>query len=504
MDTDTRAKRLTLLILLSIGLAAFFPAATRLLAQPGGQQRVFVPVISSEDGGSGAAATPVAGGRVYGLLGRLGQQQGARFSYTLTTPAGALYGLAGETPAVEEQMATLARAAPVPFVKVWGEVTAGAPPLIVVSGLLPTEAPGAPPVPTGAVTGASIPVAIVKFDLVNLHSEPSESSARTGAVVRGQACDIVGRTPAVTWWLLDCADGQEGWIDVRLVTAQGSTAGVPIVTSAVGVATPAAPPTATPAVPSFKGWRMEMYANPYLSGDPVALADVSQIDFDWGLGAPAPALPVDGFSLRLERRMTFSPAFYRITAEADDGVRVWVDDQLMIDQWHGSTNQIYTTGLNLSGTHALRVEYYEASGLASLRVRFDAQSDALAWDATYYGGTTPGGAALLQRREPRGQLPLDYNWGAGSPAPGQVGVDFWSARWTGQFVFDGGNYVFRVRADDGVRVWLDGQMVIDQWRDGYKQAQNRFIGVGRGTHTVTVEYYERSGLAQVTVWWTRE
>lgn len=503
MDKDTWAKRLTLLIFLSIGLAAFFPAATHLLAQPGGQQRVFVPVISNEDGVGGSAATPVAGGRVYGLLGRLGQQQGARFSYTLTTPAGALYGLAGETPAVEQQLAALARSTPASLVKVWGEVTAGAPPLIVVSGLLPTETPGTTPVPTGAVTGASIPVAIVRFDLVNLHSEPSESSARTGAVVRGQACDIVGRTPAVTWWLLDCADGQEGWIDVRLVTAQGSTAGVPIVTSTVESATPVVPPTPTPAQ-TFKGWRMEMFANPYLSGDPVALADVPQIDFDWGLGAPSPALPVDGFSLRLERRMTFSSAFYRITAEADDGVRIWVDDQLMLDQWHGSTNQIYTTGLNLSGAHAVRVEYYEASGLAGLRVQFDAQSDALAWDATYYGGTTPGGAALLHRREPRGTNPLDYNWGAGSPAPGQVGVDFWSARWTGQFVFDGGNYVFRVRADDGVRVWLDGQIVIDRWHDGYKQAENRFIGVGRGTHTVTVEYYERSGLALVTVWWTRE
>ncbi len=83
-------------------------------------------------------------------------------------------------------------------------------------------------------------------------------------------------------------------------------------------------------------------------------------------------------------------------------------------------------------------------------------------------------------------------------------MDGWSARWVGQFNFDSGTYFFRERADDGVRVYLNQTLVIDAWRDGYSDNTNRFIGVGRGRHTVTVEYYDRSGQAFVQAWWFRD
>jgi hypothetical protein len=43
--------------------------------------------------------------------------------------------------------------------------------------------------------------------------------------------------------------------------------------------------------------------------------------------------------------------------------------------------------------------------------------------------------------------------------------------------------------------------VIDGWRDGYIDLTNRFYAVGAGIHTVRVEYYERTGNAQLRVWW---
>jgi hypothetical protein len=64
--------------------------------------------------------------------------------------------------------------------------------------------------------------------------------------------------------------------------------------------------------------------------------------------------------------------------------------------------------------------------------------------------------------------------------------------------------MFKTNADDGVRVYLDGLAVLDQWRDGYKEAGNLFVGVGAGSHTVTIEFYERTGLAQVKVWWYQD
>lgn len=515
MNKDIRTSLLTLLLLVAVGLVVQLSAAGGLSAQSGVRQDVYVPLISHGNmGGDPQATTVPAGQRVYGLLGRLAAQRGDRFSHTLTTPQGLVYGLVGESPEMEQQIAETQRSTPSAQVKVWGEVQAGNTlPVIVVTGLLQTEALAATPVPTSAagpgvgpgVGGAAVPVAIVRFDVVNLHNSPLDDGPRVGAVVKDQPCNIVGRTPDHRWWLLDCADGQTGWIDARLVTVQGSTLDVPIVTSAVQVITPTPQPVPTATPQTVQGWRMSMFSNPYLSGDPVAVADVPEINFNWGTLGPSPRLPVDGFSVRLERRVTFSGGFYRFTLEADDGARLWIDDELVLDAWHGATGQVYSTGRTLRGAHNLRVDYFETSGLAYLRMTTTASSQGPEWDAAYYPGTTPTGNPLVRRQEARGQsYPLDYNWGTGSPAPDELGVDFWSARWTGRFNFDAGNYVFRIRSDDGVRVWLDGQLVIDQWRDGLKEAENRFMGVGGGEHTVTVEYYERSGSAQVRVWWVWE
>jgi hypothetical protein len=58
--------------------------------------------------------------------------------------------------------------------------------------------------------------------------------------------------------------------------------------------------------------------------------------------------------------------------------------------------------------------------------------------------------------------------------------------------------------DDGIRLYIDGLLVLDHWRDGYKEVSNRVIGVGAGQHTITVEYYERTGNAAVRAWWYRD
>ena len=88
--------------------------------------------------------------------------------------------------------------------------------------------------------------------------------------------------------------------------------------------------------------------------------------------------------------------------------------------------------------------------------------------------------------------------------PGLLSNDFWSARWVGKFKFNNGNYVFHVNADDGVRVFLNDTPVIDDWRDGYREAKNTFIGVGEDEHTIRVEFYDRNGNAQIRFWWYRD
>ncbi len=65
--------------------------------------------------------------------------------------------------------------------------------------------------------------------------------------------------------------------------------------------------------------------------------------------------------------INFNSGVYRFSIRGDDGLRVFVDDNVVIDQWHlaASVPPTYTADINLlAGAHAIRVEYYQATGLA--------------------------------------------------------------------------------------------------------------------------------------------
>ena len=75
-------------------------------------------------------------------------------------------------------------------------------------------------------------------------------------------------------------------------------------------------------------------------------------------------------------------------------------------------------------------------------------------------------------------------------------------RWTGRFQFGGGSVTFTARADDGVRVFLDGAVIIDQWHDQPATTYTSTQNVIAGEHEVKVEYYEKTGDAVIQVSWT--
>lgn len=500
------------LLFLLLSISGVLPVFAQNPTQPLEEQNIYMPLIPAYEN----VATPVpvatiaAGARVYGLVGTLEQPSGREYSYYLATANNGYYALAGQTPELDQQIGVLARSNEKPSVKVWGEVeppdSAGEPPLIVVTGILATEAT----VPT-PIAGTSVPVAVVKFNIVNLYGGPATTYPVVGQVVQQQACEVTGRNQANSWLQLTCADGQQGWVDARLVEVDGDLGDVVIINVVVATATPTpvvATSTPTPAPTIFAGWRTELYNNATLSGSPVAVVDISTVNFDWGAGGPS-QVSADNFSVRFTRRITVAPAFYQFTAVADDGIRVWVDGRLIINAWPANPSQSYVVGQVLTGSHDIQVEYYEQSGLANVRFDYATVSTESAWQASYYNGVTPSGNPAFSQQEARGQNPLEYNWSTGSPqstalGPNVLGNDYWSARWEGEFPFENGNYVFRANVDDGIRLYLDGLLVLNQWRDGYKEVNNRVVGVGPGQHTIVVEYYERTGNASLQVWWYRD
>jgi hypothetical protein len=95
---------------------------------------------------------------------------------------------------------------------------------------------------------------------------------------------------------------------------------------------------------------------------------------------------------------------------------------------------------------------------------------------------------------------ISYSFGAGGPTG--LPVDNFSARWTGTFEFAAGTFTFTARADDGVRMFLDGVAIIDQWRDQSATTYTASRTLSAGLHEVKVEYYERFGSAVIQARWT--
>lgn len=115
-------------------------------------------------------------------------------------------------------------------------------------------------------------------------------------------------------------------------------------------------------------WIGLFYPNRTLSGAPIKTANTDAIDFSWGANAPA-GLPVDSFSAIWTGTFPFQTGVYRFLVTTDDGARLYVDDNLVIDGWRDQAATGYFADVNITGGQRIvRVEYYEAVGQASLSV----------------------------------------------------------------------------------------------------------------------------------------
>jgi hypothetical protein len=178
---------------------------------------------------------------------------------------------------------------------------------------------------------------------------------------------------------------------------------------------------------------------------------------------------------------------------------------LILDSWVDHNSAQLTSDQTLArGTYTVQVEYYERIGNARIHVWWEkvAAPSYPDWKGEYWSNRDLYGEPELVRndRTPDGGLGLAFIWGAGAASP-DLPADGFSARWTRNAYFEGGTYRFSVISDDGVRLWVDGQLRIDKWNDQGPTEHSREIALARGTHALRVEYYEATGGAQLRLWW---
>lgn len=224
------------------------------------------------------------------------------------------------------------------------------------------------------------------------------------------------------------------------------------------------------------------------------------IDYAWLGGSPDASVQNNKFIAQWTSTLNMVDGRYRVTTVSDDGVRVYVDGNLVIDQWnlHGATT--HTGEVNIeAGQHTIVVEYFEHYGDAVAVMSYERigdRTDDTRWTAEYWNlpadtelpYVMPTTAPTLTRKDAE----VNFNWQYGAPGKG-MNKDKFVARWTKEQVFAAGTYTFTTVSDDGVRVYVDGVLVIDQWKLMGSETHTGTVTLAEGTHTLRVEYFEHMG-----------
>jgi hypothetical protein len=247
-------------------------------------------------------------------------------------------------------------------------------------------------------------------------------------------------------------------------------------------------------------WTAEYYDNTNLTGSPVRTIEEARIDFKWGDGGP-PNLPDNYFSIRWTGNWLFEVGDYTFFVYADDGVRLWLDDQLLIDAWRlGMGEHVETVRIEQAGLHRVRVEYFESRGDAGIRVHWRRTDLFPQWDGNYYNNAWVEGGKSFGRTDSA----IQFDWGEDCPdrlPPNSC--NRFSAAWTARPILEPGTHRIHVYADQGYRLYVDGSLKGDDGWYGGESAEDDWydITVSRlESRQIEFNFHDQGGPAEARLW----
>jgi chitodextrinase len=294
-----------------------------------------------------------------------------------------------------------------------------------------------------------------------------------------------------------------------VVTASDAAGNTSQASTAAQVTTPA-----DTTVSEKQGVWAEYYANKDLGGTPVVSQQENNINYNWGKNAPLTNVPADNYSVAWSGRIVApSTGTYKLYTNADDGVRLYIDDTLVIDDWttHSKKENSATVSFTAGKKYNFRLEYFEKNGSSNVSLSWSGpglakqvipasslQPQEYGLTGTYFSDSNLSSVSFT-RVDPN----VNFNWGSGSPS-GSLLADNFSVRWSGQvYIPKTDTYTFYSTSDDGVRLLVDDQQVFKNWNDHTaKEVSGSIQLTGGQKHNVVLEYYEAKGSASVNLQWS--
>jgi YVTN family beta-propeller protein len=155
--------------------------------------------------------------------------------------------------------------------------------------------------------------------------------------------------------------------------------------------------------------------------------------------------------------------------------------------------------VDVSGTDMLNlVAYVEEIGGQEAAAPIVGQNAGAGLRGEYFNNMTLTGVPVMQRTEA-----VNFGWGSGAPATAVL-KDKFSVRWTGTVEASStGEFQFQTSSDDGVRVWVNGVQVINNWTNHAATTNTGAIVAltGGNRYTIKMEFYENGGQAVARLRW---
>ncbi|MEH1942826.1 MAG: PA14 domain-containing protein [Nostoc sp.] len=267
------------------------------------------------------------------------------------------------------------------------------------------------------------------------------------------------------------------------------------------------------------GLKAQYYDNKDFTDLKVTRTDPT-VNFLWGAGSPDKSIGADTFSARwtgqVEAKYSETYKFY---TTSDDGVRLWVNDQLLINKFVDQSATEYSGAITLVAgqKYDIKLEYYDNSYSAVSQLSWSSSSQAkqiIPQSQLYSSVNIPANGQGLKAeyydnkdftdlKVTRTDPTVNFLWGAGSPDK-SIGADTFSARWTGQVEAKySETYKFYTTSDDGVRLWVNDQLLINKFVD---QSATEYSGaitlVAGQKYDIKLEYYDNNYSAVSQLSWS--
>lgn len=243
-------------------------------------------------------------------------------------------------------------------------------------------------------------------------------------------------------------------------------------------------------------WDIRYYSKLNFKGKEVK-AQTKNIDFTWGTGQPVKGIPKNNFSAKMTKTITVKEGGrYKIVGKANDGVRVYVNGKLRVDHWKNGTHTFDRTIMLAKGKHKIEIHYFDRSGnafiTADVKKAFPKLSTTT-WKGKFYPSKDFTGTPVTTSEKT-----LNKSWKSAKPHA-KIPVGTYSAIYEKKLnVTKKTQYMIMGKANDGIRVYVNGKRYISHWNTGTKNFE-RNITLNKGVHTIRVEYFNTQGSATLKV-----